>query len=198
MRKTRLGFVPIFTFLFLCTSQAHAQGVDAYITAMEQAMHPFGIIEVHTCHNVTIHPANHLGLLWIPSGVNSHGETTYSAFAIDEVRLNLDLSALDEDKVLSDVMISSSYFDKHKLGTPMVPDTPTVLIPAISPRHQITVYAVDLDKMRDVQQETHVTEDSLISKVEQRMAVIVTFSNKDQAEAFKSALQKAIVVCKAQ
>jgi hypothetical protein len=198
MRKTRLAVVIIIAFLSLCAFQAGAQGTDAYIQDMEQAMHPFGLIEAHTCHNVTIHPANRLGLLWIPSGVNSQGETTYSAFAIDAVRINLDLSALNEDKIMTDTMISSSYFDNHKLGAPMVPDTPIVLIPSISPRHQITVYAVDFDKLKDLQQKTQVTEDTLISKVEQRMAVIVPFSNKDQAEAFKNALQKAIVVCKAQ
>jgi|ERR1039458_5555974 hypothetical protein len=198
MRKTWLAFVIIVAFLSLCAFQADAQGTDVYIKDMEQAMHPFGIIDAHTCHSVTIHPANRLGMLWIRDGINSQGENTYSAFAIDEVRINLDLATLNEDKVISDVMISSSYFDNHKLGTPMVPDTPIVLIPALSPRHQITVYAVDFDKLKDHQQKNQVTEDSLISKVEQRMAVIVTFTNKDQAEAFKNALQKAIIVCKAQ
>jgi hypothetical protein len=188
-------------FFAVSVISGNAQKADAYIHEMGQALRPFGSIEAPNCHNVEVHPASTLGGFVLASGQNEQGEVLWNIYTIDVIRFNFDMSDLDEDKVRNDMVISLSSFSKHEKGTPYpVPDLAVVMIPAINGVKKITVHAVDLDKLNGMTQQgsSQLTESNMGAKTEQRAAVLISFSDKDRADAFVNALKKAIIACKAQ
>ena len=181
--------------------RGNAQKADAYIQDMRQALLPLGSIEAPNCHSVEVHPASTLGGFVLATGTNEQGEVLWSIYRIDVIRFNFDMSDLNEDKIRNDMVISLSSFSKHQKGTPYpAEDLAVVLIPATSPMKKITVHAVDLDKLNGLQStgNKQLTESDMGAKTEQRPSVLISFSEKDRAEAFVNALKKAIVACKAQ
>jgi hypothetical protein len=178
-----------------------AQKADAYIRDMGQALLPLGSIEAPNCHNVEINPASTLGGFVLPTGQDEHGELLWSLYTIDVIRFSFDLSDLNEDKIRNDMVISASSFSNHKKGTPYpAEDLAVVAIPSTSPIKKITVHSVDLNKVASLQsnQNNQMTESEMGTKTEQRMTVLISFPDKDRADAFVNALKKAIIACKAQ
>lgn len=181
--------------------RGNAQKADAYIQDMRQALLPLGSIEAPNCHSVEIHPASTLGGFVLATGTNEQGEVLWSIYRIDVIRFSFDMSDLNEDKVRNDMVISLSSFSKHQKGTPYpAEDLAVVLIPSTSSMKKITVHAVDLDKLSGLQssENKQLTESDMGTRTEQRVSVLMSFSDKDHADAFVNALKKAIIACKAQ
>ena len=62
----------------------------------------------------------------------------------------------------------------------------------------MTVHTVDLDKVQALRGQAHVTETQMGLSLDERKFVIIAFSDQEHADAFQKAIQKAIVLCKAQ
>jgi hypothetical protein len=176
----------------------NAQKADAYIHDMAQALLPSGSIQAPTCHNVEIHPGSILTRFALASGQNEKGEVTWNIYAVDALWFSLDMSDINEDKIMNNMERSLSSLSHHQPGTPYPdPDLPVVVIPATGPK-KITVHAVDLDKLDNLPRGNNLSESEMGTKIEQRTAVLVSFPDKDHADAFVNALKKAIIACKAQ
>lgn len=191
----------LILFLAVSAISGRAQKADAYISEMGQALLPLGTVHAPNCHNVEISPASTLGGFALASGQNEQGELLWNIYSIDVLRFSFDMSELNEDKVRNDMVISLSNFSKHEKGTPYpAPDLAVVLIPALNGAKKITVHAVDLDHLNGMTQQgrSQLTESDMGAKTEQRAAVLISFSDKDRADAFVNALKKAIIACKAQ
>jgi hypothetical protein len=192
----------LIALLFIVAAiRGNAQKPDAYIQDMRQALLPLGSIEALNCHSVEIHPAGTLGGFVLATGTNEQGEVLWSIYRIDVIRFSFDMSDLNEDNVRNDMVISLSSFSKHQKGTPYpAEDMAVVLIPSTSSMKKITVHAVDLDKLNGLQssEKKQLTESEMGTRTEQRVSVLMSFSDKDHADAFVNALKKAIIACKAQ
>lgn len=176
----------------------NAQKADTYIHDMAQALLPSGSIHAPNCHNVEIHPASILTRFALATGQNENGEVTWNVYAVDALWFSLDMADLNEDKVMNNMARSLSSLSNHQPGTPYPdPDLPVIAIPATSPK-KITVHAVDLDKLDNLPIWNNLTESEMGTKIEERTAVLVSFPDKDHADAFVNALKKAIIACKAQ
>jgi hypothetical protein len=62
----------------------------------------------------------------------------------------------------------------------------------------MTVHTVDLDKVDALRGERNVPDSQLGLTVDTRKSATVAFSDQQHADAFQKAIQKAIVLCKAQ
>lgn len=172
-----------------------AQKADAYIHDIAQVIAPYGgRIDAPNCHQVNLYPASILTKFVLVTGLNEQGEPLFNVYAIDVLRVEFDLSDLNEDKILNGMHISSSSLAHWEKGTPLPPpDLAVVLIPATSPK-MITVHAVP----DNVKYGSNMTESEMGVRIEQRKGVDISFPDKDRADAFVNALKKAIIACKAQ
>jgi hypothetical protein len=186
----------------LSSTTVHAQKVGAYLQEMERALLPLGLVDASNCHNVRVYSPSTLGAYALAVGIDEKGEPRFNIYAADSIESDIDLAALDEDRVKDFAVVSGAELAKHRTGDPWTNDKAAVLIPSSSPRKQITVHAVDvlqLERRRAAGNQVSESDlKAMNTNVEERMAVNLLFSDKDSADKFVNALKKAIVVCKAQ
>jgi hypothetical protein len=191
------------TVLLLAVSAivGNTQKPSAYIHEMEQAVLPVGSIKSSSCHNVEISPGSTPVTFVLATGKDERGEVLWSVYSADAIRFSFDMSDLNEDKVHTSMVRSAASISKHQDGTPYpAEDLAIVFILASNQAKKITVHAVDSDELSKLQPngDKQFAESDMGAKTELRMAVLVPFSDKERAEAFVSALKKAIIACKAQ
>jgi hypothetical protein len=193
---------PLFLLctVLMCSTSAFGQKIDSYISDMREALVPYGTLTAPTCHAVEIDLKGPWSNFAIPDGTNkdSPGELTWTVLKVDVLRLYIDLSDLDEDKVQSQPIFSLDYISKHQKGAPYVADTPAVLLFTRGLNTHMTVHTVDLDKVHALRGQTHVTETQMGLSLDERKFAIITFSDQEHADVFQKAIKKAIVLCKAQ
>jgi hypothetical protein len=193
------------TFALFCLGlsfsvNAYGQKIDSYMNDMREALFPYGTMKGSNCHSLEIDLNGPWANFAIPDGTNKDkpGELTWSVLKADAFRLFIDLSDLDEDKVQNQPMFSLEYLSGHQKGTPYVADTSSVLIFTKGLNSQMKVHVVDFDKVQALRGQTKVTENQMGVTLTERKFAFVLFSDQQHAEVFEKALQKAIVVCKAQ
>lgn len=180
----------------------HGQKIESYLNDMREALVPYGTMTAPTCHEVEIDlTTGPVGTYLFPEhadrGVNDPSQT-WAIIKVDVRRVFVDLSDLDEDKVYKMSLFSGEYINSHQKGTPYVADTPVVMLNAHGLNANLTVHAVDLDKVHALRGKTNVTEDQMGLFVDLRKGAMITFSDQQHADVFQKAIQKAIVLCKAQ
>lgn len=197
--KTVTRATQVLLLLFVAaTLLGEAQKADTYIHEMEQALPPGGHIEAPNCHKVEIHPASILTGFGLATGTNEQGELLWNIYSIDTLQFEVDMTDLNEDKVMNNMVSSVSSISHHTKGTPYPdPDLAVVLIPATKPK-KIEVHAVNLDKLASLSRTSNLSESAMGATIEQRPSVFISFSDKDRADKFVNALKKAIIACKAQ
>ena len=62
----------------------------------------------------------------------------------------------------------------------------------------MTVNTVDLDKLDALRGQSDIPESKMGVSLDERKFAIITFSDQKHADVFQKAIQKAIVLCKAQ
>jgi hypothetical protein len=185
--------------VFLVAIAAPTQTVDSYIHDMNEALAPLGDVATTTCHNLLIDMPPLFGNYAIPDGVDkATGDMTWAVLKLDVLRLYVNLSDIDEDKIQNHAIFSLEYLSKHQKGTPYVPDTPAVMLFTHGLNAKVTVNNVDLDKVHALHGRTDVTESDMGLSIDERKYAIIAFSDQQHADAFQKAVQKAIVLCKAQ
>ncbi len=177
-----------------------SQRVESYIADMGEALVPYGTVSAMSCHAVLIELKGPWADFAIPDGIDSSSpsEMTWSVLRFDLLRIYIDLADLDEDKVLNHPIFSLEYIRDHKKGTPYVANTPTVTLFTKGLNTSMTVHTVDLDKVDALRGERNVPDSQLGLTVDTRKSATVAFSDQQHADAFQKAIQKAIVLCKAQ
>jgi hypothetical protein len=195
---------PTKPLALLCTvlmlsASAFGQKIDSYISEMREALVPNGTLNAPSCHAVLIELTGPWANYALPDGVNKEtGELTWAVLRLDVLRLYVDLSDLNEDKVTNHPIFSLEYISKHQKGTKYVADTPAVMISTSGLNSKMTVNTIDLDKVHALRGQTDITENQMGLSIDERKGAIVTFSDQQHADVFQKAIQKAIVLCKAQ
>jgi hypothetical protein len=64
--------------------------------------------------------------------------------------------------------------------------------------NHMTVHQLDLEKLKALQGETKIPEDKFQFTVKEVGVALIEFSDEQHADYFQKAIQKAIVLCKAQ
>jgi hypothetical protein len=113
----------------------------------------------------------------------------WAVVKVDVLRIYVDLADLDEDKVYKLALFSGEYVNKHQKGTPFAADTQAVML---------NTHGLNIDKVHALRGKTDITEDQMGLFIDMRKGAIITFSDQQHADAFQKAIQKAIVLCKAQ
>jgi len=62
----------------------------------------------------------------------------------------------------------------------------------------MTVNTIDPEKVHALRGQTHVTDAQMGLSIDERKYALLLFADQQHADAFQKAIQKAIVVCKAQ
>lgn len=183
--------------VLLIAVAAPTQTADSYIHDMSEALAPYGDVGNTACHNLLIDMPPLFGNFAIPDGVDKDtGDPTWAVLKLDVLRLYVDLSDLDEDKIQNHPIFSLEYLSKHQKGAPYVPDTPAVMLFTHGLNAKVTVNTVDPDKVHALHGRTDVKENEMGLSIDQRKYAIVTFTDQEHADVFAKAIQKAIVVCK--
>lgn len=179
---------------------AQAQKADSYLNDMREALVPYGTMTAPSCHAVEIDLTGPWGNEALPDGTDpaSPEEFTWSVLQADVLRLYVNLADLDEDKVMNKPLFSIGYISKHQKGTRYVPDNPAVMLVTHGLNATMMVHTVDLKKMDHLHGTAHATENQMGVSMDQRKFAIILFSDQQHADAFARAIQKAIVLCKAQ
>lgn len=193
-------FVSVFAVVMFAVLCVQGQTVNAYIIDMGEALVPYGIISSANCHSVEIDLFGKWGDYGIPDGINKEkpDELTFAVIRVNALRIFLNLSDLDEDKVINHAIFSMGYIAKHQKDMPYTADTPSVFIATSGLNTEMTVYTVDLDKVKAMSGQTHVPESQMGITIDERRGATLLFKDQAHADAFQKAIQKAIVVCKAQ
>jgi hypothetical protein len=175
---------PMKPLALLCTvlmvsTSSFGQKIDSYISDMREALVPYGTLTAPTCHAVEIDLKGAWSNFAIPDRTNkgSPDELTWAVLKVDVLRLYVDLTDPDEDKVQSQPIFSLDYISKHQKGTPYVADTPTVMLFIRGLNMHMTVHTVDLDKIHALRGQTHVTETQMGLSLDERKFAIITFSD---------------------
>ena len=187
--------------LFLAVPlSAQGQKVDSYLNDMREALVPYGTMTAPTCHRVEIDLSGPWGNQAIIDGTDktAPGQPTWAILKVDVLRIFVDLTDLDEDKVQEPSLYSLKYISQHQKGTPYVADTPAVALFSHGLNAYMTVHTVDLDKINALSDKNHITESQMGLSIDQRKFALILFSDQQHADAFQKAVQKAIVLCKAQ
>lgn len=201
---TALAIVAFTLLVPVTVLSAQGQTVASYMYDMGEALVPHGTIKGSNCHSVEIDLLGPWGDYAIPDGINKQkpDELTWAVIKVNARKIFLDLADLNEDKVDNNVIFSMEDASQHQDGEPYTPDTPIVSISTTGLNTEMTVWTVDLTKLKALQGQTHLTASQLDSElgitIEGRRGEFIVFSDKQHADAFQKAIQKAIVVCKAQ
>ena len=179
---------------------AQGQKIDSYLSDMREALAPYGTMTAPTCHAVEIDLVGPWGNQAIPDGTDKDapGQPTWAILKVDVLRIFVNLAGLDEDKVQNHGLYSLKYIGQHQKGSPYVADTPAVMLFTHGLNDYLTVHTVDLEKINTLPDKAHATESQMGLSIDQRKYAIVLFSDQQHADAFQKAVQKAIVLCKAQ
>jgi len=184
--------------LFLFALAAHGQKIDAYMKDMQEALAPYGKMTTSSCQSILIETNGPWANYALPAGVDKEGGgLTWAVLKVDVLRLYVNLSDLDEDKVQNKPIFSLEYLSKHQKGTPYVADTPAVMIFTRGLNATMIVHTIDPDKVHALRGQTHVSEKEMGLSMDERKFAIITFTDQEHADVFQKAIQKAIVVCKA-
>jgi hypothetical protein len=188
------------TTLLLAMASAYGQKIESQLNAMNEALAPNGDVATTTCRNLLIDLKGPWGTFALPDGIDKgpSGEVTWTILKADLLRLYVNLIDLDEDKIANHPLFSVDYISKHQRGTPYLPDTPSVMLSTSAPSARMVVHAVDLDKVEALHGQKNVSESQLGWSMEDRKYAIITFTDQLRADAFAKAVQKAIILCKAQ
>lgn len=188
------------TVLFFASVSAHGQTIDSRLHDMNEALAPYGDVATDTCRNLLIDLKGPWGNFALPDGIDkdSPDQFTWSILKADILRLYVNLTVLDEDKVTNHALFSMEYLSKHQKGKPYVADIPTVMLFTKGLNANVVVHAVDLDKVNALHGQTNVSEEQLGWSMDERKYAVITFQDQQHADAFAKAVQKAIVLCKAQ
>jgi hypothetical protein len=193
------AFAAITATVALCISTS-GQKVDFYIHDLSEALVPYGTVKISACHNLMLELHGPWGNFAIPDGNDKDhtGQLTWTVIKVDVSQIWIDLALLDEDKVQNFKLFSLEYLSKHEKGTPYVADTPAVMISTTGLNNQMTVNTIDPDKVHALRGQTHVTDAQMGLSIDDRKYAFLLFADQQHADAFQKAIQKAIVVCKAQ
>jgi hypothetical protein len=191
------SLVTVILFLFVVQPIASGQKIDSYMADMREALEPYGVLAGNDCHAMEIDLNGPWGNYALPDGLDKSGEFTWTVLKMDTHRVFLDLADLDEDKISNHAVFSLEYIRKHQPNSKWVADTPTVGLQAKGLK-RITVHQVDLDKLASMRGQTKVTEDKMGLNIDQKQAVFILFSDQQHADYFQKAIEKAIILCKAQ
>lgn len=183
--------------LMLFGVSAEAQKLDSYLGDMQEALVPYATMKSTSCHSVEIDMNGPWGDFAIPSGVNKTNEIEWAVLRVDVLRLYVNLSDLDEDKLQNKAIFSLEYISRHEKGTPYNPDTPAVMLFTHGLNTAMTVHAVDLDKVHALRGKRG-TESDMGLSIDERKFVIIPFQDQAHADVFNKAILRAIVLCKAQ
>jgi hypothetical protein len=179
----------------------HGQKIESYLNDMREALVPYGTMTAPTCHSVEIDLTAPVGTYLFPEHADkevSDPSQTWAVIKVDVFRVYVDLADLDEDKVYKMSLFSGEYISNHQKGTRYVADTPVVMLNTHGLNGNLTVHAVDLDKVHALRGKTNITEDQMGLFIDLRKGAMITFSDQQHADVFQKAIQKAIVLCKAQ
>src|ERR1017187_3175368 len=161
----------------LLVPSAHGQKIESYLNDMREALVPYGTMTAPNCHQIEIDlTTGPVGTYLFPEhadrGVNDPSQT-WSIIKVDVRRVYVDLSDLDEDKIYKMSLFSGEYISSHQKGTPYVADTPVVLLNTHGLNANLTVHAVDLDKVHALRGKTNVTEDQMGLFIDLRKGAII-------------------------
>jgi hypothetical protein len=189
-----------FVAFFPLAISAHSQKLDDYMRDMNEALLPDMIVRQAYCHNLMVEIHGPWGNFAIPDGTDRDHpvQLTWSVVQIDVQQIWIDLSKLDEEKVQKIDLFSLEYISKHQKGTPYVTDTHAVTLFTKGLNNEMTVNTVDLKKVRALEGQTHLTDSQLGIGIDERKYAILIFKDQEHADVFYKAIQKAIVLCKAQ
>lgn len=184
----------------LAAAPANAQSISSHIDSMAWALAPYGTIKAPSCHSVEIALIGPWGDYALISGVdrNRPTEPTFAVIHINALRIQVDLADLDEDRISTPGFYSMSYIAKHQGGQPWVPDNPGGLFSTVDKVKKITIETVDLKKLDEIPNRAEVSESEMGTSRDQKQLATILFVDKEHADSFQKALQKAIVICKAQ
>ena len=192
------SLVTVIFFLFVVRADiVFGQKIDSYMADMREALKPHGVMAGTDCHALEIDLNGPWGNYALPDGLDKNGGFTWAVLKIDTHRVFLDLADLDEDKLSNHAIFSLDYISKHQRNSKWAADTPTVGLQAKGLK-RITVHQVDLEKLGSLHGQTNVPEERLGLNIDQKQVVFILFSDQQHADYFQKAVQKAIVLCKAQ
>jgi hypothetical protein len=192
------NLVRIVLFLFAVQPMVFGQKIDSYMADMREALEPYGAMAGNDCHALEIDVNGPWGHYALPDGIGKDGEFTWAVLKMDTHRVFLDLADLDEDKISNNGVFSLEYISKHhSSNSKWVADTPTVVLHAKGLK-RITVHQVNLEKLASLRGQPNVPEEKLGLNIDQKQSVFILFSDQQHADYFQKAIQKAIVLCKAQ
>ena len=185
---------------FPLAKSAPAQKLDDYMHDMSEALLPDMMVRQASCHSLMLEIHGPWGNFAIPDGTDKDhpGQLTWSVVKIDIQQIWIDLSKLDEDKIQNVKLFSLEYISKHQRGTPYVADTHGITLFTKGINNEMTVNNVDLDKVHALEGQTHLTDSQLGVGIDERKYAILIFKDQEHADVFQKAIQKAIVICKAQ
>ncbi|MDE1161324.1 MAG: hypothetical protein PW792_05175 [Acidobacteriaceae bacterium] len=182
--------------LCLLVPQAKAQTLADYLKRMTFVIAPFGQVTGTDCRRVQFERSGPWQNLAIPDGVDERNhDYTWSIVRSDLLRVTLDLTTLDEDKVTA-----QNFFDlddikrSRERGTTPQANAATVVFTTARP---VPAEIVDLAKVASFTNAAGVPESELGVSTEERRYVLLVFTHKEQADMFANTLKKAIVACKA-
>ena len=181
---------------------AQGQRMDSYINDLSEALVPYGTITAPNgnCHNVEIELSGPWGDYGMVDGRRGT-EPTFLILKINALRIFVDLANLDEDKGQTMALLSGEDIANHKgpwQAGELKGSRPAVFIAGSGLNNGMTVYTVDLKKLKALPEGKTVTESQMGVTLDSKRSVIILFSDKGHADAFDKAIKKAIVVCKAQ
>jgi len=199
----RTLFWRVCAAMTLLVLPVNGQKIESYLNDMKEALVPYGTMTARSCHAVEIDLTTviQVGTYLLPERPNvevTDESQRWAVVKVDVLRIYVDLADLDEDKVYKLALFSGEYVNKHQKGTPFAADTQAVMLNTHGLNSNLTVHAVDLDKVHALRGKTDITEDQMGLFIDMRKGAIITFSDQQHADAFQKAIQKAIVLCKAQ
>jgi hypothetical protein len=198
-RRLLLHVCAVMTLLVL---PVHGQKIESYLNDMREGLVPYGTLTGANCHRMVIdlHQSGLWGAFATIDGTNPDkpGEPTGTILRFDVLQISVDLAALDEDNVRNLDLFSTDYVTKHEKGTPFVADTPAIWLHASGLNGKMTLQTIDLSKAHALSGQKNITWTDLGFAVVERKLAFIPFSDQQHADAFQKAIQKAIVLCKAQ
>jgi hypothetical protein len=189
-----------------------AVSVDSYIKDLQEALVNTGSIDPwSSCHHLTIDIEGGWGYAKIPDGVERQPDEssafTYAMLQNNVLSIALDLAEVDEDQVKTEQYYSPDRDLERALkvrghqGLTALENVPVVYIGS-KKLNGLLVTRFDLAKLRAAQPASELTQAALYSLLGAKSAygnaTEIWFGDKAHQEAFKVALQKAAIVCRAQ
>jgi hypothetical protein len=187
-------------------------GIGSYVGDLQDALVNTGHIEPWTtCHHIEIELDGRWGYAKGPDGTERKADGswafTYSILKLNVLDLAFDLADVDEDSVKTwnlytpDKDLERALNVSGKQGLENLANVPLVMFETKT-LNGVSVTSLDLDKLQTTGGSSHLSraelEEMLGATTRRSKLGEIRFEDRPHRDAFKTALQKAAIVCRAQ